>query len=156
MLMPIQKILCPTDFSDPSDQALKVALELASFFKAKFCLAHIIPEVPRPAWVVENLEQYASEMADYEEELHRCAQQKLHEMLERVVPKGVEAYSVVDKGDAALGIIRIANRERAGLIVIATHGMTGWRQVSLGSVAERVVRLSDRPVLAIREPIPIR
>ncbi|HEY7547611.1 MAG TPA: universal stress protein [Blastocatellia bacterium] len=46
----------------------------------------------------------------------------------------------------------MAEAERAGLIVMSTHGMKGWREVELGSVTERVVRLSTRPVLTIRAP----
>jgi nucleotide-binding universal stress UspA family protein len=57
---------------------------------------------------------------------------------------------MVGHGDAASEIARIAQDEHFGLIVIATHGMTGWRNVQLGSVAERVVRLSTRPVLSIQ------
>ena len=59
---------------------------------------------------------------------------------------------IVEEGDAANEIVRIAEDERVGMIVIATHGMTGWHQVAFGSVAERVVRLSSRPVLSIRSP----
>jgi nucleotide-binding universal stress UspA family protein len=48
--------------------------------------------------------------------------------------------------------VRIAEHENADLIVIATHGMTGWRRVLFGSVAEKVVRLAKCPVLTIRAP----
>ena len=67
------------------------------------------------------------------------------------------AFEGVD--DAVERMVRFAHEgprgavvERVDLIVIATHGMTGWRQVAFGSVAERVVRLSGRPVLTVHAP----
>lgn len=55
-----------------------------------------------------------------------------------------------DNGDAASEIVRIAEEENVDMIVIATYGMTGWRRVAFGSVAERVVRLAKCPVLTTR------
>jgi len=45
--------------------------------------------------------------------------------------------------------VRIASKEKVDLIVIATHGVTGWRHLVFGSVAEKVIRLAAEPVLAI-------
>jgi nucleotide-binding universal stress UspA family protein len=47
-------------------------------------------------------------------------------------------------------IIRTAENEKADLIVIATHGMTGWREFAFGSVAEKVVKSAECPVLVLR------
>jgi nucleotide-binding universal stress UspA family protein len=52
-------------------------------------------------------------------------------------------------GEAADEIVQMAKIEKADLIVIATHGVTGWRHLVFGSVAEKVIRLSERPVLVI-------
>ena len=61
---------------------------------------------------------------------------------------------MIGAGDAASEIVRIASEQSADLIVIATHGLTGWRHLVFGSVAEKVIRLSDRPVLVapVHEP----
>jgi len=48
--------------------------------------------------------------------------------------------------------VRVASEENADLIVIATHGVTGWRHAMFGSVAEKVVRTARRPVLTIPAP----
>ncbi|MFY9608108.1 MAG: universal stress protein [Blastocatellia bacterium] len=152
MLLPIKKILCPTDFSDPSHEALRQAVELCSHFGAELCMVHVLPEIPRPGWVegVDVVPDAEAEIAGYEEELHRGAQQKLHDLIQQRVPKELKKSAIVTQGDAACEIARVAEDERSGLIVMATHGLTGLRQVRLGSVAERVVRLSERPVLTIR------
>jgi nucleotide-binding universal stress UspA family protein len=49
-------------------------------------------------------------------------------------------------------IVRIANDENVDLIVISTHGRSGWRHLISGSVAEKIVRIASHPVLAIRAP----
>jgi len=54
-------------------------------------------------------------------------------------------------GDAAGEIIRAAETQKADMIVIATHGATGWQRPLFGSVAEKVVRLASCPVLTIRK-----
>ena len=59
---------------------------------------------------------------------------------------------MVGHGDVADEIVRIGEIEKADLIVIATHGTTGWRRFMFGSVAEKVVRLAKCPVLTIRNP----
>jgi nucleotide-binding universal stress UspA family protein len=155
MLQPISKILCPTDFSDPSLEAVKSAVELAKHFDAQLLLVHIVPAIPRPVWAEQLFEdrgRYEPDLAEYEEALHTCAQQKLYEVIKQHLPSSIESRAIVVEGDAANEIVRIAEDERVSMIVISTHGMAGWRQVAFGSVAERVVRLSCRPVLTVRAP----
>jgi nucleotide-binding universal stress UspA family protein len=68
------------------------------------------------------------------------------------VPKELHTHQIIVLGGAADEIIRIGEKEKVDLIVIATHGQTGWRHLVFGSVAERVVRLAPCPVLTIRVP----
>lgn len=154
-MFPIKKILCPTDFSDPSYEAMRSATELASNFNARLLLAHIVPEIPHPYWAIQFPDgwgRFEPGLSEYEKELHALALKKLQEVIKQRLPKEVESVAIIGKGDAANGIVRSAEAERVDLIVIATHGMTGWRQVAFGSVAERVVRLSGRPVLTVHAP----
>jgi nucleotide-binding universal stress UspA family protein len=155
MLLPIKKILCPTDFSGPSFEALKCAAELALNFNAQLYLAHIVPEIPHPYWAIQfrdERERYEPGLSEYEKALHARALQRLQEVITQHIPKEIESHAIVRKGEAAQGIVRVAEDQRMDLIVIATHGMTGWRQVAFGSVAERVVRISTHPVLTIHAP----
>jgi nucleotide-binding universal stress UspA family protein len=155
LLLPLQTILWPTDFSECSYASLRNAVELAAKFDSELWAVHIVPAVPRPvsAPLPEGKKEgYEAELAQYEDALHTAAQQKLHQVLESRVPRGVKTRMIVGHGEAASEIARIAEDERVGLIVIATHGMTGWSSVAFGSVAERVVRLATRPVLSLRVP----
>jgi nucleotide-binding universal stress UspA family protein len=155
MLRPISKILCPTDFSDPSLEAVKSAVELAKHFDAQLVLVYIVPAIPRPVWAGQLFEDrgaYEFDLTEYEEALHTCAQQKLYDIIKQHIPSSIESRAIVAEGDAANEIVRIAEDERVSMIVISTHGLTGWRQEAFGSVAERVVRLSCRPVLTVRAP----
>lgn len=155
-MLPIKRIMCPTDFSEPSHEALKVASELAAHFGAQLLLIHIAPEIPLPAWADDALKDrdaYEPGLSDFEEALHTNAQRELHDVIKRLVPAEIESRAIVGRGDAANEIVRIAEGEHVGLIIISTHGMTGWRQIAFGSVAERVVRQSSRPVLTIRASV---
>ena len=76
----------------------------------------------------------------------------LDQIVKERVSKGIEPQTKVCLGDAASEIVGTANEENIDLIVIATHGLTGWRRFMFGSVAEKVVRLAGCAVLTIREP----
>jgi nucleotide-binding universal stress UspA family protein len=64
----------------------------------------------------------------------------------------LRVHPIVAYGSPADEIVRIANEENIDLIVIATHGRTGWRHLVSGSVTEKVVRIASHPVLTIRTP----
>ena len=93
---------------------------------------------------------YAFKVPEYEQMLHADAEERLNELIGEVTTPGTNIRTIVGRGDAASEIVRIAEKENVDVIVIATHGMTGWRRVVFGSVAERVVRLAKCPVLTTR------
>ena len=74
------------------------------------------------------------------------------EVVSHQVSPEVRTRDLVTTGEAASEILRIARQEHADLIVIATHGLTGWRRLVFGSVAEKVVRQATCPVLTIVAP----
>jgi universal stress protein A len=141
-------ILCPTDFSEPSYEGLKYAIELAAQFRAELGVAHVLPVMP-PLPTDPN---YVFLVPEYERALHLEADEKLRVLMEERIPKEIVARPFIGHGDAGYEIVRIARDERADLIVIATHGLTGWRHLIFGSVAERVVRSAACPVLTVRAP----
>ena len=142
----LHTVLCPLDFSEPSYKALQVAIEMASHFKAELLLAHfVVPATPGiPA---DPMLAFAGEET-YEQAAKSAAGEKLATVTQRI-PSDLKSRSLVGIGDAADEIVRLAKTASADLIVIATHGLTGWRHLVFGSVAEKVVRLSERPVLVI-------
>ena len=145
-MLPFQKILYPTDFSDPSYEALKAANELALHFSAELCVLHVVTPVSRaPA------DPSGSDLLILQE-MEKAARESLEEIVKRRIPKELLVRQIVVLGAAAEEIIQISEKEKVDLIVIATHGQTGWRHFVFGSVAEKVVRLAPCPVLTIRAP----
>ncbi len=145
-MLPFKKILCPTDFSEPACKAINSASELAQTFAAELILLHVvaaIPAVDSPAGVT------GFDVAAYQDELMNGAKRALEGRLAHRVPDAVHARTMVTMGDAAHEIARVADEEDVDLIVLASHGATGWRHRVFGSVAERVVRFADRPVLTV-------
>lgn len=151
-MLPLRKILCPIDFSEPSYDALDVAIELASTFSAELLVVHVVPEVPRPSWA-STLDpeevKCGLEVSEYEEMLHTGAQQKLHELIKDRIPKTLCARSTVSDGEPVTEILRTVSEELPDLIVIASQGQTALNQLIFGSVTERLVRLATCPVLTI-------
>lgn len=148
-MLPLKKILCPTDFSEASFQGIAAANELGVHFGAEILLVHVVAPVP----VVAASPGGASfNIAAYQEELVASSKRRLAGMQKERFAQELHVRPIISLGSAANEIIRIAGEENADLVVMATHGETGWRRLVFGSVAERVVRLSDVPVLTVRAP----
>ncbi len=150
-MLPFKKILCPTDFSEPSYEALKMANELALHFSSELIVVHVVAPIPLvpaapPAPVIFNV-------VEYQQELEKSLRKMLEDLVRKSVPEKIWVRTEVGLGDAADQIVKIANEEKVDLIVIATHGQAGWRRFVFGSVTEKVVRLTPQPVLTIRAPL---
>jgi nucleotide-binding universal stress UspA family protein len=145
-----KKILWPTDFSEPSYEAFKTAKELASHFSSELYLVHVIR--PLPPLVEIPRDRPIFNVSLYRKELQSSAEKSLQEVINKKIGKRLKVHAVVANGDAAVEINRIAKRENVELIVIATQGTTGRRSFFLGSVAEKLVRITTTPVLTIRAP----
>jgi nucleotide-binding universal stress UspA family protein len=145
-MIPPKLVLSPIDFSDSSLSALDTATDIASRYDAELLLMHAVPVMPELPKSVSILKEGA-----YEQNLIQDAENWLKAMAKKVSERGVRARTTVGlANDAAMEIIRTAENEKADLIVIATHGMTGWRALAFGSVAEKVVKTADCPVLVLR------
>jgi universal stress protein A len=146
-MLNIQKILCPTDFSEPSYEALDDAVELAKLFQAALTVLYVLPLLP-PQPTNPNR---SFEIPEYERIVHKESKEHLEELVAQRVPKTVKAVALIGHGSPAKEIVRIAEDEKMDLIVISTHGHSGWQRLVMGSVAEKVVRSAPCPVLAVRE-----
>jgi nucleotide-binding universal stress UspA family protein len=151
-MLPFKRILCPTDFSEPALVALKRAEELARHFSAELIVAHAIPEVPGPHAYADPPVATSFDVPLYQQELAVYAEKMLKELVSHQVSPEVRTRDLVTTGAAAPEIHRIAAAEHVDLIVIASHGETGWRRLVFGSVAEKVVRHAPCPVLTIMAP----
>ena len=145
-MLPPKLILSPLDFSDPSHESLNTAADLASKFGAELLLVHVVPMLPRlpsPAAIFNE--------AEFEQELHKDAVVRLNELTRKLTEKALKVRAEVGTAnDVGIEIIRLAGHNSVDLIVIATHGVTGLHRFVFGSVAEKVVRLAECPVLILR------
>jgi len=147
-MLPLRKILAPTDFSEPSYAALDHATELAAHFGAELCLLHIVPfSSGSPA----DFTGMTAVMTAGPSDAERCddAMRQLREVAATHVAHGVKVRCEVKMGYADKEIACMAAAENCDLLVIATHGLTGWRHMVFGSVAEAIVRQAHCPVLTV-------
>ncbi|MGD0404450.1 MAG: universal stress protein [Candidatus Acidiferrales bacterium] len=145
-MLPPKLILAPMDFSDASRAALDVAAEMASRFGAELLLVYVEP-------AIQDLPKSVSIFKEekYDESLDNKAAKQLKDLAATVAQKNVKVRTELGTGnDVGMELIRIAESEHADLIVIATHGMTGWREFAFGTVAEKVLKQGDCPVLLLR------
>lgn len=145
-MLPPKLILAPIDFSDHSRTAVDVAADMASRFGAELLIVHVVPAVPELPNSVSIFKE-----GEYEHSLGEAAAKQLSELAGTLGPKGVKVRTEVGTAnDVGMELIRIAEHNHADMIVIATHGMTGWRKIAFGSVAEKVVKEANCAVLVLR------
>ena len=150
MSIKLKKILCPTDFSENSEHALKYALALATLSQAKLQLFHVVEPISYPR-STELFEPVLDEV-----ELTMKMEAAYQKQLEDQVTALKEEYSKITgklvTGNTFLEIIQVARDDAVDMIVMGTHGRTGLAHVLIGSVAERVVREAPCPVLTVKHP----
>lgn len=142
--MKMQKILCPVDFSDNSRKALEMAAALARESGAELILLH---SVDTPA-------AYSGDTYyDLREALRPEAQKELDQV---VLPEPAPPVRrALVEGDAGAAILDVARDEKVDMIVLSTHGRSGFTRLLMGSVAEYVVRHATCPVLTLRAAAPV-
>lgn len=141
-----ERILAALDLSEHSASVVEHARALAELYHASVDFVHVLPQPHYPAYY--ELGASALLFTDLEE-----TQDKVVDAMQELVrktkgPAGEYSFSVL-KGRAELEIVRFAKERRSDLIVLASHGLTGLSHVLLGSVAEKVLRQADCPVLTV-------
>lgn len=145
-MFPPKLILSPIDFSEHSQGALKTAAEMAKAFGAELLLVNAVPAIPRLTSATEFFHE-----GKFEAALHQEAEQRLAKLAQELSKSGIRARVQVGiANDVGMEILRTAEHTGADMIVIATHGMTGWHKLAFGSVAEKVVKMATCPVLVLR------
>lgn len=145
--MPVfRRICCPIDFSDPSRAALELAARLARRDGAGLTLLHVTGThwpgkqgeiLPRPR---SSDKDEATVLAEWTAEAERLS--------------GGTVSSVVLSAPAGAAIVGFARDDATDLLVMASHGRTGFRRLVLGSVTEEVIRAAACPVLVVRHVAP--
>jgi nucleotide-binding universal stress UspA family protein len=147
-MLPITHILAPTDFSPRSYPALDVATELAEHFSARLIVAHVLTPIPAafptaPAEIPVNVGRYRDALL---EDSRIALRTLVHDRL----PAHLQVEQEVAWGPTAETIVELAEERGVDLIILCTRGATGLSRFVSGSVTEKVVRLSDVPVLTIQ------
>jgi nucleotide-binding universal stress UspA family protein len=135
-----ETIVIPLDGSETSRAILPQVRKLLFAKDAEVVLVRAISVPP-------GVEGQTLELT---ETLRARAAKELQALTRELTSKGARARFVVRKGDAADVILEVASEEGATLIAIATHGRSGLRRWAFGSVAEKILRASPIPVLAVR------
>jgi nucleotide-binding universal stress UspA family protein len=147
-MLPIKKIVCPTDFSDPSYEGLKVAGEFAEHFSAELILVNVI--FPGP--IVPGVAEPGFHIPAALKAMQETAEKKLADIAQQKKLADITVRKKVINGKPAYEIVNLADEEKADIIVIATHGESGWQKFLFGSVTEKVIRMAACPVLTIQQP----
>ena len=151
MLPQFKTILVATDFSEASEHALEYAHSLAHSMGGRLHLLHVVPDpVLASAWS----EAYAYDLTALGERLRTQAEQEITKQARSFGDIAVTTEVVI--GNPAATIAATAERRGVDIIVMGTHGRSGFSHLFVGSVAERVVRCAPCPVLTIRQPVPER
>ena len=144
----IKSILAPTDFSTHAEHALKYAGELAKNLNAKMYVLHVAE--------YSNVggDPDASELLipNYLPELEKKGKEQLDQITLKFRQAGADAHSVFIAGRAYQDIVRMAKELKVDLIVMGTHGRTGFSHLFFGSTAEKVMRLCPCSVLTVKHP----
>jgi nucleotide-binding universal stress UspA family protein len=149
MKVQVQRILCPVDFSDSSDHAMRYASALAETFGAELTLLHVV--APVMAALPGETALPDTMLANIDELVDAC-RERLEQIVGKLAASGLTVQHKVMNGVPFIEIIRYARDAKTDLIVMGTHGRTGLGHLLIGSVAERVVRKSPCPVLTVKHP----
>ena len=149
--MPFANIVCAIDFSETSSKALESAVELARTFGAGLTLLYVYQPptyaLPDASLVLPSPEMLNAALRDVDNELATWKK--------RAEERGAAKVAVAsEQGTPWQVIVEWAKQHGADLIVLGTHGRTGFSRLMLGSVAERVVRGATCPVLTVH-PGPV-
>jgi nucleotide-binding universal stress UspA family protein len=146
-----KKILCPVDFSPSAEKALRYAETLAEHFQSEILLVHAYED---PAYIMP-MTGYLGPEPGLINQLRAHLDEQMDNWKAAVQKAGFPVRSDILEGSAHQVIIDAAEEHHVDLIVMSTHGRTGLSHALMGSVAERVIRLAQCPVLTVRSaPAP--
>ncbi|MGJ5641765.1 universal stress protein [Formosa sp. S-31] len=142
----MKRILVPTDFSDEALYAAKIAAQFARKFDCEIHLLHMI-ELPIPQLDAVNSSYSALPEAMF---FMKLAGQRFEKLLERDFFEGIKVHDIVKTNSTFEGISSTCKELDIDLIIMGSHGATGFKEMFIGSNAEKVVRTSHIPVLVIK------
>ena len=141
----MKKILVPCDFSEPSVQAFRFAVDIARQSRGEIHLLHVI-ELP----VLYNEAVVMSFEQDYMENMKKNAEKNFNKMIEKWAD-GVKVKLIYEFGGLQSSIRETVEKIKGDLVVVGTHGATGLKEYTVGSNTEKMVRALQVPIIAVRK-----
>lgn len=145
----MKKILVPTDFSKHAEYALKVAAQIARKNNSEIFLLHMIELPPQGSDAITHGSEIPQIM-----HFKDLAIKRLHNLLSVDYLNGIKVSEILQFEKAFDGIMNISKKNDIDLIVMGSHGSSGFEEMFIGSNAEKVVRFSNVPVLVIKNETP--
>lgn len=137
-----KKILVPTDFSEPADEAVKHAVDIAAKYNAKVIVLHVVEENVRQCAIDYLVDYCISDdfVTQFEREIMKSSNERLQKQIVNIKGAKVDIEYEIKKGDPADVILDEQVKLGADLIVIASHGKAGAAKHAIGGVTDKVVR----------------
>ncbi|MDG1730529.1 MAG: universal stress protein [Algibacter sp.] len=142
----MKKILVPTDFSNQAENALKVAAQLARTYNAEIYLLHIL-EIPLHEVDAMNSRSDLPEAVFFMKLAHR----KFENIMEKDYLKDIKVHETVDFHDIFKSVFHKCKKHEIDLVIMGSNGVSGLKEMLIGSNTEKVVRTSETPVLVIKK-----
>ena len=144
LLPAIEKILVPVDFSDATEKIIAVAEDIALRTKAVITLMHVVDIEFYPFYglTVDPAQLIERNMID-------ISMNKLNDMVLKLRDRGLKANWETDTGHAARIVTEYADRNKVDMIILGTHGRSGFDRMMLGSIAEKVLRSAHCPTMVV-------
>jgi nucleotide-binding universal stress UspA family protein len=136
-------ILVPTDFSPASMRAIDEAIGLAAVLDSEILVVHVVMAPQYPFGFGDG------SLPAIREELTTAVKQHLEKVVAGVRARGARARGLLRSGHVQDVLTSVIDEERPDLVVLTTHGYSGFKHMMLGSVAERIVRSAPCPVLVV-------
>ncbi len=143
-----QRILIPLDGSQRAERAIPVAARIAHATKATLFLVQVIDLASDLAWQVNAAPFDLGDAFDAE---YQGAKDYLHKLQNSDELKGLSVHTLTPTGRASQVILSLAQSKKVDLIVMTSHGYTGFKRMVMGSIAQQIERHSEVPVLILRD-----
>lgn len=139
----MKRILVAIDGSDPSLKAARMAADIALRFGAQLTLVHVVPKLLLPPDV------YGLTLAEVEREHRAYAEKLLQKAVSFLAEPGIDTSSTILYGSPAESIAEEAAAQDVGMVVVGSRGHGAVARMFLGSVSDRIVHISPKPVLVV-------
>ena len=144
------RLLLPTDMSAGIDRGIEHAIDAAERYDAEL---HVLYVVDADAYSSYPGDEYVHEFEGLESALEKAGGHAVEEIAEQAADAGIPTETEIRHGVPHEEILAYADEADVGLLVVGSKNRSGEYRRLLGSVAERVARLSERPVTIVKTPV---